>query len=168
MHQETVEIVPDESMHTTEGRSNRTMVATTLVKLHRAGRLTDDDFLVASELANDWARITRPAGGGGNLERCGEEEFVIMPGARNGVEGASTARADACERINDARKAVAHAANFMLVITTLRGRALEDNDAIRKCRRGTSSSIFCGAIKTINAARIYEIRRHRSAIMAAA
>lgn len=136
-----------------------------LERLFRGNSISSDLLRVGRCLQFD-LDAGRSLGGGGALERLGDG-FVLMrrgygaPGADGALESAN--------RLREASKAVGADVMFGMLVDLVRdGYSTGDVDRRWECRKGSGRKAVIEALKRIHAEGVYEDRRHKVQIWAAA
>ena len=164
---EVIEIQPDETMVTTEGRESRYLRLDPLERLFRKGLLTDDQYRVGRCLQADHAAM-QSMGGGSSLRRCGDA-FVLMGGGRSGCPVIGQEHAlQAAERVAASRERVGADTAFLVLLELLQGYTPSDLDQrwFKKRAKGMARDTVLMALERLVDCKVYETLRHRAAIWA--
>lgn len=158
---ETIELKPDESMVTEEGRTNRVLRLGPVDLAFYGDKKREpwidaNEYRIAQALAVDLASI-RSMGGGNHLARYGDESFVAVPGAGRHRYGLDN---PAAGREADAKAAVgADVAWAILREWADDGFYPTELGARWKYSRATIRKTIHMCLERIDAAEVYEQRK---------
>lgn len=166
MKQTIIELMPDETIHTTEGRVGRAMVLSPLMRLYRKGAIDAETFRVGQCLTMDLAMLL----GSSSWAAMGETIGVRVDEVSRSHKGVASSAVDAANRVRRCQKAVGFREQFLTLTGLLEGFGTEELDRLWQRRRNArQSQIVCiNALALIVEAKVYETLKHQPSVWAAA
>lgn len=160
---ETIELKPDESMVTEEGRTGRIMALSPLLRLWRKGVLTPEQYRVGQCLSADMGLLMGSRGWAAVNEEM--ESVTSRPHLIRGMPGE---RIEAASRVRRSQVAVGFREQFLTLVGLLEGFGTDELDRLWQRRKGNAKAVSVGALGLIVEARVYETLRHQASVWAEA
>lgn len=159
-----VELMPDETMVTAEGRAGRAIAASPLMRLYRKGSINSEAFCVGQCLAGDLEILMGSKGWASVGEQLGLSPSR-MSGQRKGM--AATALS-AATRVRQCQRAVGFREQFLMLTGLLEGFGTDELDRLWQQRKGNAKLVSIQSLSNIVDARVYETLKHQPSVWAEA
>jgi hypothetical protein len=160
---ETIELQPDETMVTTEGRAGRVMALSPLQRLYRKGVISSEAYRVGQCLEADLQMLLGSSAWAAVSETLGSP---VDTGRR--TEGVSAASLGAAGRVRRAQAAVGFREQFLTLVGLLEGFGTEELDRLWQRRKGNARATCVESLTAVVEANVYETLKHQPSVWAEA